>query len=134
MPSMTRRRVGTGQLYADNAPRRTTSVIVRGARRSRMLRARTDKRPWSATTGDAITFDFDTLLKQTQEQIADILAMFAWIGEVVAFCTRRRETMDEQTKVDAADWFEWYIVLHTVGLLDRRGTWLGPEFGKIDGP
>ncbi len=131
MPPMIRRRVGTGALYADNAPRRVRSSVHRGTRRSRMARVSTEGRPWSATTGDPIAFDFNTLLKQTQEQIQDILAMFAWVGEVVGFCTRRRERMDAQTKADADQWLEWYLVLYTVGLLDRRGVWLGPDFGKL---
>lgn len=128
---MFRKRVGTGELYAENQPRLENSRLRRAGRRmSKMPRGDNQHRPWLSEEPEYIEFDFAAILRQTEQQWSDMLEVFAWIGELVHFCLRRREKLSDESRQDAADWLEWFLVLHTVGLLDRRGNWLGPGLGE----
>ncbi|MBM4343366.1 MAG: hypothetical protein FJ100_08310 [Deltaproteobacteria bacterium] len=128
-PAMFKKRTGTGEFYAVNLPRKMRHRLMRGVVRSNFPRGDNTKRPWLSDQ-DTIEFDFTEILRQTEQQWHEMLDSFAWIGDVVTFCLRRRQHMSDQTREDADGWIEWFLVLHTVGLLDRRGTWLGPGLAQ----
>ncbi len=125
-PPMFRKRTGTGQFYAVNLPRKMRHRLMRGVVRSSFPRGDNTKRPWLADDPEFIEFDFSEILRQTEQEWNDMLDFFGWIGDVVTYCLRRRQCMPPETQQNAEGWIEWFVVLHTVGLLDRRGTWLGP--------
>lgn len=132
MPPMIRKRTGTGELYVANQPRSAGSDYARRIRRSRAVRGDNTLRPWLSEDAETIAFNFAAVLQKTKQEWQEMLDVFAWVGEVVHFCLRRRVPMDEQARADSQDWLQWFIVLHTVGLLDRKGAWLGPALELSD--
>ncbi len=126
---MIRRRSGTGGLYADNRSRREAAERWRGAHRSHLPRLPTAGRLWgpSGAAGGPQHFDLGALLVRSAEAVAALLDQLRDVGEEVTWCLRRRLRLTPQFLREMDEVLGWYVVLHTVGMLDRRGAWVGPS-------
>lgn len=132
---MFRRREGTGALYADNRRRAPRSPIRRSERQSAMPRGTNVLRPWlqeepvlggwsAETLPHLDTADLSQLVEATRAAAGILFELLEGVGEYLQRCRRRREPLDAAVVAEMGDLLDWYIVLFTVGVVDRRGVWL----------
>lgn len=128
MHPMFRTRTGTGALYCDNQQR--PQRHDRTPRRSRHPRVANGGRPWAQQDEPLAPLEFAELQAQSQAVAAEMLALMAEIGQHVSDCLRRRKPLDPDLLRYDGEALDWYLVLYTLGLLDRQGHWLGPAIGS----
>lgn len=125
---MFRRREGTGALYADNRRRAPRSTIRRTARVSGMTRDSNTQRPWQLESdADALSLDHVSiadLIEATRLAAGILLELLEDVGAHVQRCRRWRKLMSPAVIEDMGDLLDWYVVLFTVGVIDRQGVWL----------
>lgn len=128
MKQMFRRRQGTGGMYADNR-RRPPRTLRRMPRKSNMPRADNSLRPWMQE-GDEFpigTIDLQRVLEAAHAAAGQLLELLEDVGRYVQRCRRWRQRIPADVLKDMGDVFDWYVVLFTVGLVDRQGVWLAPH-------
>ncbi len=124
---MFRTRTGTGSLYVDNRERHPP--LGTGQRRSRHPRVPNRSRLWALEEGPAPPMDLESLKAQTREVAGEMLLLMRDIGGLITACLRRRERLPPAFLLHESEALGWFLVLHTLGLLDRQGHWLGPALG-----
>lgn len=121
-----RRRVGTGGLYAPNRKRRPR--VRRAVRRSAAVRVDNRTRPWAQSEPSGLSAvnerQLRKLLHTWQTTITQILDAIEAVGETLQRHRRLRTPLPAAWLREHPDAVDWFLVLHTVGLVDRRGVWL----------
>jgi hypothetical protein len=130
-------RQGTGQLYRDNRPRLPRSAIRRMPRgASPFPRKSNRERPWAQEGADEPMeldhVELAELIEAAQQAAHALIDLLHDVGSFVQRCKRQRQRLPREVLEDMGDLLDWYLVLHTVGLVDSRGVWLGP--GHWNGP
>lgn len=94
-----------------------------------MSRSANDQRPWARKDGplEPIAFDLTAMLDKVMREAQELVGLLRDVGEEVQFCLRRRHRLDPEFLSEFTEILDWYVVFHTVGLVDRRGVWLGPS-------
>lgn len=128
MHPMFRTRTATGALYSDNRDR--TPALERTPRRTRHPRLANGERLWAQSDAPADPLAAIDELGVSQAMASEMLELMADIGAHVSFCLRRREPLPAELLAHGAAALDWFIVLYSVGLLDRQGHWLGPAIGR----
>lgn len=125
MKQMFRRREGTGGMYADNR-RRPQRSVRRMPRKSGMMRGDNRQRPWMQEGGDIVLDDIDLarLIEAATSAAGHLLDLLEDVGRYVQKCRRWRQRIPADVLKDMGDVLDWYLVLFTVGLVDRQGVWL----------
>ena len=130
---MFRRREGTGALYADNRRRAPRSTIRRTSRISGMARGSNTQRPWlqegDPESTDLEHVDLPELIEATRVAAGMLLELLEDVGAYVQRCRRWRQPMTPAVAADMGDLLDWYVVLFTVGIVDRQGVWLAKRPG-----
>ena len=124
---MFRTRTGTGALYVDNRDRHPPLSL--GQRRTRHPRLHNRSRLWALEEGPAPALDLAALQAQTRDVAGEMLELMREVGAVITVCLRRRERLPAAFLAQESEGLGWFLVLHTLGLLDRQGHWLGPALG-----
>jgi hypothetical protein len=125
MKQMFRRREGTGGMYADNR-RRPPRAVRRLPRKSSMMRGDNRQRPW-LQEGEDISLDHIDLAQLVQAATTaagQLLDLLEDVGRYLQRCRRWRQRIPGDVLKDMGDVLDWYLVLFTVGLVDRQGVWL----------
>ena len=122
-----RTRTGTGALYADNRERQLP--VGQSQRRSRHLRLPNRGRMWALEEGPPPAVDLAALQSRTRSIASEMLLMMRDVGALITLCLRRREPLPAGFLLHEHEALGWYLVLYTIGLLDRQGHWLGPALG-----
>lgn len=125
MPPTIRVRTGTGSLYTDNSSRDRAGQFHKAARRSRFSRLPNGERLWVQGDAGPIQVDWKGLVTQMLREVSDLLELIRDVGGELQHCLRRRQRLDPDFVADYAEVISWFVVFHTVGLVDRRGAWLG---------
>jgi hypothetical protein len=125
MPPTVRVRTGTGTLYTDNSIRDRAGQFPRTARRGRFSRLPNHDRLWVQGDEGPIQLDWKGLVTQMLREVGDLLDLMRDVGAEFQFCLRRRHHLDPEFLADYAEVIDWFVVFYTVGLVDRRGAWLG---------
>ncbi len=115
-------------MYADNRHRPTRS-LRRLPRKSGMPRADNSKRPWMQE-GDEFPpgpIDLQRVLEAAHAAAGQLLDLLEDVGRYVQRCRRWRQRIPADVMLEMGDVFDWYVVLFTVGLVDRQGVWLAAE-------
>lgn len=127
MSQMFRRRSGTGTMYADNSARPAKNR--RGKRRTRMQRGDNRDRAWAQEDdpNDPLLHpaDMETLLAVAREAAESLMDLLREVGGWVVRSQRWRQPLPREIVQELGDLLDWYLILHTIGLVDRRGVWLG---------
>ena len=127
MHPLFRTRTGTGALYADSRERHPP--LDHSQRRSRHPRLANRSRLWALEEGPPPELDFAALQTRTRDIAAEMLLLMRDVGAIVTLCLRRREPLPAAFLHHENEALGWFFVLHTLGLLDRQGHWLGPALG-----
>ncbi|MFZ4578496.1 MAG: hypothetical protein ACOYOB_08895 [Myxococcota bacterium] len=129
MNQMFRRREGTGAMYADNR-RRAPRSLVRHKRRSGMFRGPNRDRPWAQESDDPEPLDhvdLAQLIVAARQVASTLLGLLEDVGGYMQKCRRTRQSMAPEVMADMGDLLDWYLVLYTIGLIDRQGRWLAGD-------
>lgn len=125
MPPTIRVRTGTGTLYTDNSSRDRAGQFRKAVRRSRFSRLPNGERLWVQGDAGPIQVDWQGLVTQMLRDVSDLLDLIRDVGSELQHCQRRRQRLDADFVADYSEVISWFVVFHTVGLVDRRGVWLG---------
>lgn len=128
MHPMFRTRTGTGALYSDNQQRQPR--VERTPRRSRHPRLANGARLWAQEEGPETPVDFADFHARSRAVAEEMLALMGDIGAHVSHALRRREPLPSDLLHYDGEALGWFMVLYTLGLLDRQGHWLGPAIGS----
>jgi hypothetical protein len=126
MPPVTKKRVGTGSMYADNTTRTALAQANRGARRSFLPRLNNRNRLWlqeEHKPGEPWSS------RECREYLDDVLAGVEAVmldlrdvGAAMTWSARMRERMPAEFCDNFADTISWFVMLHLLGIIDRRGA------------
>ena len=123
-----RRRSGTGGLYSDNlgrVPRSSVRRLPRG--KSQFPRAATKDRPWMQNDEVPDHVELAEIAEAAAKAAGLLIELLRDVGMWVQHCRRWREPLPRDVVGELGELLDWYFVLHTVGLVDSRGAWLGPR-------
>lgn len=121
-----RPRVGTGALYVANKAR--GQRLPRAVRRSAFVRADNRQRAWAQSASNALSAaqeqQLRDVLKAWRLTIAQILDTIEDVAGTLERHRRLRKPLPPGWLAQHDEAFAWFLVMHTVGLVDRGGVWL----------
>lgn len=114
-------------MYVDNlgrAPRSSVRRLPRG--KSKFPRGSNTDRPWMRADRVPEHVDLESIAKAATQVAGMLLELLRDVGTWVEHCRRWREPLPHDVTDELGELIDWYLILYTVGLIDRRGAWLGP--------
>lgn len=115
-------------MYADNVGRAPRSAVRRLPRgKSKFPRGSNTDRPWMR--GDRVpeSVELQEIASAATEVAGMLLELLRDVGTWVQHARRWREPVPRDVVEQLGELLDWYVILYTVGLIDRRGVWLGPS-------
>lgn len=71
--------------------------------------------------------DLQRVLAAAQAAAGQLLDLLEDCGKYVQRCRRLRQRIPGDVMSDMGDLLDWYVVLFTVGMVDRQGVWLAED-------
>lgn len=126
MPKTTKKRTGTGSLYADNTTRVALAKQQRGPRRSFLPRLPNRDRLWRQEEPKPGTpwtpRECRHYLEDALAGVEDVVLDLRDVGQAFTWSARMRERLPAEFTRNFSDTLSWFVILHLLGIIDRRGV------------